>query len=106
MPKVGKFQEQQKWSEIGVIVWNALISRVTHLHGSQAIHILDHVQKSDTWKKEGLLVGEVAYYVIIPSNKKSKKRSEYQPEMKPILILLGINDHRIPEYQFSLLVVV
>ena len=83
-PKWASFREQQKWSEIGVVVWDALICRVNHLHGSQAVHILlDHVQQSDTWEKEGLLVGEVAYCVTIPSNKKSKKRSEYQPEMKP-----------------------
>ena len=69
---------------MGVVVWDAQISRVTLLHGSQAVHILEHSRQSDTWKKDGLLVGEVAYRMTIPSNKNSKKKSEDQTEIKPL----------------------
>ncbi len=83
-PKWANSWEQQNWQKLGVVVWDAQISRATLLHGSQAVRILDHSRQFDTWKKDGLLVGEVAYRMTIPSNKKSKKKSEDQTEMKPL----------------------
>ena len=64
-------------------MWDARVIRVTHLHGSQALHILQQSRQSESWKKEGLLVGEVAYRITIPSNKKSKDKIADKPEPKP-----------------------
>ena len=75
--------EEENWSKIGVVIWDARINRVTHLRSSEAIDTLNHLRHSDAWKKEGLLVGEAAYRLTIPSSKKSKKRSEDQIETKP-----------------------
>jgi hypothetical protein len=83
-PKWANSREQQSWRQIGVVVWDAQVNRVTHLRGSQAVSILDNLRKSDTWKKDGLLVGEVAYQLTIPSDKKTKKKSEDQYETKPL----------------------
>lgn len=62
------------------MVWDARVNRVTHLYGSQAVHILEQSQQSKVWKKEGFLVGEVAY--CITSHKKSKSQIAAQPEPK------------------------
>lgn len=83
-PKWANSRDHQNWHKLGVVVWDAQISRATHLYGSQAIRILDHSRQSDTWKNDGLLVGEVSYRMTIPSNKKSKKRNDDQTEMKPL----------------------
>jgi hypothetical protein len=82
-PKWAKSWEQQNWHKLGVIVWDARINRVTHLYGSQAAQILEISRKSKSWKKEGLLVGEIAYQITIPSNKKSKEKIKDQSETKP-----------------------
>lgn len=71
-PKWANSWEQQNWHKLGVVVWDTRIKRVTHLHGNQVVHILEQSRQSKFWKKEGLLVGEVAYRIAIPSNKKSK----------------------------------
>jgi len=68
---------------LGVVIWDAQINQVTHLYGSQAVAILEQSRKSASWKKEGLLVGEVAYRITIPSTKKSKRKTEDQSEQKP-----------------------
>jgi hypothetical protein len=81
-PKWANSWEQQNWHKLGVVVWDARVHRVTHLHGSQATHILEQAQQSEAWKKEGLLVGEVAYHISIPSHKKSKSQIANQPEPK------------------------
>lgn len=73
---------QQNWHKLGVVVWDARMNRVTHLQGSQAFHILEQSQKSEAWKNEGLLVGEFAYCITIPSHKKSKSRIADQPQPK------------------------
>jgi hypothetical protein len=82
-PKWANSWEQQNWHKLGVIVWDARINRVTHLHGSQAVHILEQSRQSDSWKKEGLLVGEVAYRFTIPSDKKSKSKiaDQFEPKL-------------------------
>ena len=59
------------------------MNRVTHLHGGEAVHVLEQSRKSKSWKQEGLLVGEVAYRVAIPSIKKSKSKTANQSEPKP-----------------------
>jgi len=82
-PKWAKPLEQQNWQKLGVVVWDTRVNRVTHLHGNQALHVLEQSRQSKSSKKEGLLVGEVAYRFTIPSNRKSKSRIADQPESKP-----------------------
>jgi hypothetical protein len=82
-PKWASAWEQQTWHKPGVVVWDANVNRITHLHGNQAFHILEHLRQSDSWKNEGLLVGEVAYSIKIPSNKRSKSNVLDQSEPKP-----------------------
>ena len=65
-------------------MWDARVNRVTHLHGSQALHILEQSRQSKSWKKKGLLVGEISYRITIPSNKKSKDKIVDRPEQKPL----------------------
>ena len=79
-PKWAKPLEQQNWRSLGVVVWDARVNRVTHLRGNQALHILQQSRQSESWKKEGLLVGEVSYRTAIPLNKKSKSRIGNQPK--------------------------
>ncbi|MBI4762835.1 MAG: hypothetical protein HZC39_13105 [Chloroflexi bacterium] len=75
--------EEENWHKIGVVVRDARVKRVTHLHGNQALHILEQSRQSKSWKKKGLLVGKVAYRFTNPSNRKSKSRIADQPESEP-----------------------
>jgi len=65
-------------------VWDARVNRVTHLHGSQAFHILEQSRQSKSWKKKGLLVGEVAYHITLPSTEKSKKQTKDEGGAQPV----------------------
>jgi len=80
---VGKFLGKAKLAENGSVVWDAGVKQVTHLYGRQALRILDHLRQSDAWRKDGLLIGEVAYNLTIPSEKKSKKKGGDQFETEP-----------------------
>jgi len=82
-PKWASSWEQQNWNKLGVVVWDARINRVTYLHGSQAVSILEQLRQSESWKEQGVLVGEVAYQITIPSTRKSKRKTEDQLEEKP-----------------------
>ena len=82
-PKWANSREQQM-AQIGNSCMGCSISRVTHLHGSQVIRILELSRQSDIWTKDGVLVGEVAYRMTIPANTKSKKIVEDQTEVKPL----------------------
>ena len=82
-PKWANSWEQQNWHKLGVVVWDARVNRISHLHGSQAVHILEQSRYFEAWRNEGLLVGEVAYFIMIPSHKKSKSRTVDQLEPKP-----------------------
>jgi hypothetical protein len=48
------------------------------MHGSQAVNILEMSRKSSSWKRKGLFVGEIAYRITIPSNKKSTNKTVAQ----------------------------
>jgi hypothetical protein len=81
-PKWVTSWESQKWHELGVVVWDSEIGRVTHLRGHQALSILNHSRKSDAWKENGLVVGEVAYCITLPPENASKKTMKDQAETK------------------------
>ena len=83
-PQWANSWKARNWRKLGVVLWDSQINRVTHLGGSQALRILDNLRKSDPWKKDGLLVGEVAYQLTIPSDKKTKKKCEDQSEIEPL----------------------
>ena len=71
-PKWAKRFDQQSWNRLGVVVWDAQIQRITHLFGSQAMRILEETQESKVWRKKGLVIGEIAYRITMPADKKSK----------------------------------
>lgn len=64
--------DQQDWNKLGVVVWDAETQRITHLFGSQAMRILEEARKSKVWRKQGLVVGEIAYRITMSADKKSK----------------------------------
>ena len=73
---------EERWSKLGVVVWDAQLQLVTHLRGSEALDHLSHLRYSDTWKRDGLLVGETVYTITIPNNTRSKKGKQDQEEVK------------------------
>lgn len=78
-PKWAKRFDQQSWNRLGVVVWDAHIQRITHLFGSQAMRILEEARESKEWRKKGLVVGEIAYRITMPADKKSKVKVSEQP---------------------------
>ena len=73
---------EERWSKLGVVVWDSQIHLVTHFRGSEALDLLFQLQQSDAWKREGLVVGETVYTIPIPNNTNSKKRKQDQEEEK------------------------
>ena len=71
-PKWAKRFDQQSWHRLGVVVWDAQIQRITHLFGSQAMRILEKTRESNAWRKKGLVVGEIAYRITMPVDKRAK----------------------------------
>lgn len=74
-PKWATAWESEKWHRLGVVVWDVNVRRVAHLRGREALDQLFYLRQIDTWKREGLLVGEFAYSVTIPDNTKPKKKN-------------------------------
>jgi len=71
-PMWAKRFDQQSWNRLGVVVWDAQIQRITHLFGSQAMRILEKTRESNAWRKNGLVVGEIAYRITMPADKRAK----------------------------------
>ncbi len=65
-------------------MWNSQINRVTHLRGSQAVSILEQSRQSKSWKKKGLLIGEMAYLIKLPSTEKSKNKTKDDDGEQPL----------------------
>jgi len=53
--------QQQDWQQRGIVLWDADIHIVTHLHAGYALELLEDLQGSDTWKTEGLVIGSPTY---------------------------------------------
>lgn len=53
--------QQQDWQQRGIVVWNANLHIVAHLYAGYALELLDHLQGTDAWKTEGLVIGSPAF---------------------------------------------
>jgi len=58
----------------GIVVWNAYLHIVAHLYAGYALELLEHLQGTDAWKFEGLVIGSPAFqlsnsYEKTPSTK-------------------------------------
>jgi len=53
--------QQQDWQQRGIVIWNAILHIVAHLYAESALELLEHLQGSDTWKTEGLVIGSPAF---------------------------------------------
>jgi hypothetical protein len=117
-PTWAKRFDQQSWNRLGVVVWDAQIQRITHLFGSQAMHLLEETRESKVWRKKGLVIGENAYRITMPADRKSKGKVSEQPienkvekddwcltntiqlspsQTKQFLSFLGQNDAKLKE---------
>lgn len=52
--------QQQDWQQRGIVVWNSNLHIVTHLYAEYALELLEHLQSTDAWKFEGLVIGSLA----------------------------------------------
>lgn len=77
-PKWVTGRNEERWSKLGVVIWDAQLHLVTHLRGNEALDHLSHLRQTNTWKQEGLLVGETIYTITIPNDTKSKKGKQDQ----------------------------
>ena len=53
--------QQQDWQRRGVVLWNADLHIVSHLYASYALELLEHLQGTDAWETEGLVIGSPAF---------------------------------------------
>ena len=68
--------QKEDWYKRGVVIWNRKINRVTRLWAFQALQILDQLQNTDDWKEDGIVVGELAYQIIIPLEKSEDENDQ------------------------------
>ncbi len=53
--------QQQDWQRRGIVVWDADLRIVTHLHAEYALELLEHLQGNHIWKTNGLVIGSPAF---------------------------------------------
>lgn len=53
--------QQQDWQRRGIVVWNADLRIVTHLHAGYSLELLEHLQGNAAWKTNGLVIGSPAF---------------------------------------------
>ncbi len=53
--------QQQDWQRRGIVVWDADLRIVTHLHAEYALELLEHLQGNHIWKTNGLGIGSPAF---------------------------------------------
>ncbi|HUM27834.1 MAG TPA: hypothetical protein PKN81_16465 [Anaerolineales bacterium] len=53
--------QQQDWQQRGIVVWNASLHIVARLYAGYALELLDHLQGTDAWNTEGLVIGSPAF---------------------------------------------
>ncbi len=68
--------QKEDWYKKGVVIWNRKINRVTRLWAFQALQILEELQNTDDWKEDGIVVGELAYQIIIPLENSENKNDQ------------------------------
>ena len=78
-PKWAKRFDQQNWNRLGVVVWDDHAQRITHMFGSQTMRMLEEARASKVWKKQGLVVGTIAYRISMPADKKVKGKITENP---------------------------
>jgi len=53
--------QKQDWQQRGIVVWDADLHIVAHLYAGYTLELLDHLQGSNAWKTEGLIIGSPAF---------------------------------------------
>jgi hypothetical protein len=53
--------QQQDWQRQGVIIWDAELRIVAHLHAGYALNLLEQIRANDTWKSNGCVIGSPTY---------------------------------------------
>jgi hypothetical protein len=61
--------QQQDWQRGGIVVWDANLRIVAHLHAGYALELLEHIQGSETWKTIGLVISSPGCQIIWRSYK-------------------------------------
>jgi hypothetical protein len=59
--------QQKDWQRRGIVLWNADLQIVAHLHAGYALELLEHLQGNDTWKFTGLVIGSPAFQLSTSS---------------------------------------
>jgi len=59
--------QQQDWQRRGIVVWDADLHLVAHLHAGYALELLEHLQDNDSWKTNGLVIGSPAFQLSASS---------------------------------------
>ena len=53
--------QQQDWQRRGLVVWDANLRIVAHLHAGDGLELLEHLQGNDAWKTNGLVIGSPTF---------------------------------------------
>jgi len=53
--------QQHDWQQRGIVLWDSNLHIVAHLYTGYSLELLEHLQGSDTWKTEGLVIGSPAF---------------------------------------------
>jgi hypothetical protein len=65
--------QRENWVARGVIVWDKQALQVTKLWASQALNVFKELNDSESWKENGVVVGEPAMQFTIPMGKGKNK---------------------------------
>jgi hypothetical protein len=73
------------WSDRGLVIWDEGLRSVTHLRASYAAELLTMMNKNQSWRNDGIIVGDRAYEMIVESSKSQiTKKAANERKDKPL----------------------
>ena len=59
--------DRKRWAQTGLIIWQNQTQRIIGLSATDAIQILDNLRTDDSWKEQGIIVGQPV--LLLPRGK-------------------------------------
>ncbi len=95
-PEWVKESRASSWYSEGYIVWDAQDKKVVNLNVNGAVVILDQLEKSESWKTNGIDVTESYISISVPLPRKGSRKSQ-ENQAPPKTENVTIRIHLSPE---------
>lgn len=66
--------EKSDWQSKGIVAWSEQAQRVEVLSVSHVLQLINFMRSNDTWKTEGIPITRRYTQIILPDNRKRKRK--------------------------------